>query len=322
VTVAARWWRAAARRVLSDNARFMIRTQRQLLGSRGPAHFAHTNVRLAGAWLRDRRGRRHYRQLDENALRAARRSDTVFICGSGASLNELTPAEWAHVAAHDVFGFNHFYCQRWVPVGFHLLRGAYYGDLRWEAYATEVAEAFRTNPCFADTIVLLQGEYTAELGNTLIGRTLLPTRNRVFRYRTARADGPPTRTFAEGVRHTSGTLSDVVNCAYLVGWTRIVLLGVDLYDSRYFFLPPDKTLGMDPSTGTSAAVDANQWRGNRSDQPHNTLRTGVVPVMTEWRRALNADGVELAVYNPRSLLAGPLPVYEIRRAPARQSQVS
>src|SRR5207249_1724538 len=127
-------------------------------------------------------------------------------------------------------------------------------------------------------------------------------------------DGPPTRSFSQGLRHSNGTLSDVVNCAYILGWTRIVLVGVDLYDSRYFFLPPEKTLGMDPATGTTTGVEFNQWRGQRYDQLHNTARGGIVDLMANWRALLEADGVELSVYNPKSLLAGPLPVF---RSPAR-----
>ena len=100
-----------------------------------------------------------------------------------------------------------------------------------------------------------------------------------------------------------------MNCAYVLGWRRIVLVGVDLYDSRYFFLPADKTLGVDPVTGRTTAVGANQWRGNRSSQPHNTVQIGIVDVMKSWRSILAGDGVELYVYNPRSLLADVLPVY-------------
>jgi hypothetical protein len=50
--------------------------------------------RHAAAWVRDRRGRRAYKTLSENELRAARRSDTAFVFGSGRSLVDVTPEEW------------------------------------------------------------------------------------------------------------------------------------------------------------------------------------------------------------------------------------
>ena len=91
--------------------------------------------------------------------------------------------------------------------------------------------------------------------------------------------GLPTRSFAQGVRHAPGTLSDVVNCAYLLGWKDIVLVGVDLYDSRYFWLEQDQTLDYDAEAGTLVPAEVNTIRGNQYDEPHNTAVSGVVEQM-------------------------------------------
>ena len=64
-------------------------------------------VRL-GPWLAAGRGRARLRWLDADALRATRRAETAFVFGCGASLNELTPAEWEHIAAGQTIGFNYF----------------------------------------------------------------------------------------------------------------------------------------------------------------------------------------------------------------------
>lgn len=304
--------RALARRVVSTDLRWTIGLQRELLRERGPAGFARWNAMLANAWLRDRTsGRRRYPRLDESQVRAARRSDTVFVFGSGSSLNDVTEAEWESIAAHDTFGFNAFYQQDWVRTDFHLLRGGVYGELRWRVHANEVSDRLRANSRFAGTIFLLQEDYFGYFANQLVGHGLLPPGARVFRYRTAREPGPPTRSFAEGVRHSPGTLADAVNCAYLLGWREIVLAGVDLYDSRYFFLEPDETLAYDPRRGTLVPAEVNNIRGNRYDEPHNTAASGVVEQMTEWGRVLAAEGVRLSVLNPRSLLADVLPLYRL-----------
>lgn len=267
---------------------------------------------FADAWLRDRIvGRRRYRRLDEDAVRAARRSDTVFVFGSGFSLNEIPADEWEAISRHDTFGFNAFYHQEWVRVDFHLLRGGVYGELRWRVHAEEVSARLRANPRFAETIFLLQDDYLGYFANQLVGHGLLPEGARLLRYRTARAPGLPTRSFADGVRHAPGTLADVVNCAYLLGWKEIVLAGVDLYDSRYFWLEPDQTLAYDAATGTLVPAKSNNIRGNRYDEPHNTARSGVVDQMERWSRFLAEEGVRLSVYNPRSLLADVLPVHRL-----------
>src|SRR5579864_4865841 len=52
-------------------------------------------------WLRSLGARRAYAFLDEEELRASRRSDTVFIFGSGSSLNEIPDLEWRQFERHD-----------------------------------------------------------------------------------------------------------------------------------------------------------------------------------------------------------------------------
>jgi len=301
--------RAIVQRVTSANLRYAVRIQARQLRTQGPVWFGRWNALLADAWVRDRLVRRHhYRLVSEGTLRAARKSSKVFIFGSGYSLNDLAPREWAHFREHDVFGFNAFYNERWIPVDFHLLRGGIYGELRW-GHHDEVAAALAGNPLYGNTVFLLQDEYFAHFANQLIGYRLLPAGARIFRYKTARADRLPTRSFRDGILHTAGTLCDAVHCAYCLGWTEIVLVGVDLYDARYFWLPPDQTLTYDPDTAGLKPAMINEIRGIRFDDRHNTVRIGIVDLMARWRALFEENGVALSVYNPRSLLADVLPVY-------------
>lgn len=300
---------APVRPDISLNARFLARTELDLLRGHGVRHVLAWNAMLATALVRDRLNRSRYRQLDEDAVRAARRSDTVFVFGSGYSLNDVPDDDWAHIAGHDTFGFNTFFYERWVPVGFHILRGGLYGEMRWRPWAEELGRALAANPLYADTVYLIPNDYMAQFGNQLAGYGLLPEGARLYRYRTRRGVGPPTRSFAEGIRHAPGTLIDAVNCAYCLGWNEIVLVGVDLYDARYFYLAPDETLAQDEETALLVPAPINNITRHRYDEPHNTFRNGVVDVLSRWGELLAADGVELSVYNPRSLLAGPLPVY-------------
>lgn len=300
---------AGLKRRIDPNVRFTLRTQVNLVRERGPLFAARWNAMLVSAKLRDRLGRRHYRVLSESELIAARKSDTVFVFGSGASLNALLPDEWEHFAEHDVFGFNAFYNEHWVPVNFHIVRGGVYGELRWRTYAEHIAGHVRGNPLYRDTIFLMQDDYLGHMSNQLVGHRLLPEGARIFRYRTTRTERALTHSFAEGVRHTIGTLEDAVNCAYLMGWRRIVLVGVDLYDNRYFFLPEDQTPAVDRRTAGFMGAERDDVRGNRFDDVHSTAQAGIVEQMSDWAETMSRGGVELAVYNPRSLLAEVLPVY-------------
>lgn len=299
------------KRTLSPQATYAIQMQRGLWKEGGVLRVVQFNRMLVAGWLRERLTRHRYRSLSIKAAVARRKSDTVFIFGSGASLNDLQQADWEHFRHHDVFGFNAFYQQRWIPVDFHLLRVGIYGALRWRPFAEEVGGFLRNNPLYGSTIYVLQSEYFASFCNQLMGYGYLPEGSPVLRYRTARGDGPPSPRLADGIRHTTGTLADTVHVAYCLGWKRIVLVGVDLYDSRYFYLPPDATPGLDERTGVLGPSEYNTFRGNRYDQAHYTARKGgVIDLMRAWRTQFEAEGVELQVYNPRSLLTEVLPVYD------------
>ena len=50
---------------------------------------------------------------------------------------------------------------------------------------------------------------------------------------------------------------DTVNVAYCLGWKHIVLVGVDLYDSRYFYLPQDSTPAIDERSGVLVPSEFN-----------------------------------------------------------------
>jgi hypothetical protein len=298
-----------AKAVVPERVRRTLRIELNVLQTRGPVFTSKWNAVLVDSWARDHASRRRYRTLTEEQARAARRSDRVFIFGSGASLNDISAADWEAIAEHDTFGFNAFYNQDWVRVDFHLVRGGTYGALFPVARARELHEAVEGNPHYADTVFVLQEDYLGHFANFVVGRGFLPRGQQLLRYRTRFGTGPPGRNLTE-IRHAPGTLVDAVNVAYCLGWKEIVLAGVDLYDSRYFWLPPDQTLTHDASGKNVVAGTVNAWRGNTARDAHNTLRGGIVELMGEWREVFERDGVTLSVYNPRSLLAGTLPVYE------------
>lgn len=292
-------------------------TQGNVLKEEGIGHALRWNAQLTSAWVRDRLHRRRYSQLDEAALRAVRRSDTVFLFGTGASLNELTPLEWEAFTHHDVLGFNDFHRQRWIPVDFHLLRGGIYGELRWRPFANEVVASISSNPMYEKTILLVQEGLQATFGNRLVGYRLLRDGTRISRYRNVGSWGPPTRRLDDGLRSVVGTLESVVNLAYVLGWKQIILVGIDLYDNRHFFLPPDQVTAIDRESATVRGGSTDP-HGFSADDRHATVTAGVVELLGEWREVLAADGVELRVYNPRSLLAEVMPVYE-RVAASREA---
>lgn len=251
-------------------------------------------------------GERSYRRLSEAELRATRRSDTVFIFGSGYSINDVSAEEWAAFSEHDTLSFNWFPHQRWVRIDYHLIREVAASEMKndWTETLQRYGELIRGNPLYDETIFLVQGGWMATNGNRLLGRRLLPEGARVFRFRNRARERyePPSESFSRGIAHSAMTLGDCVNFAYLMGWRSIVLVGVDMYDHRYFWLGPDQL---------REDIDLPR-RGLTVGDPFTGAKE-IVGTLGAWGELLSKRGVRLEVFNPRSLLAESLPVHRLSR---------
>jgi hypothetical protein len=259
-------------------------------------------------WLTARRNRQAYVELREEELRRSRRSDTAFVFGSGYSLHDITAEEWARIAEHCTIGFNYWSRQRWVRTDYHLIGEiASRTDHRaadWVPAVREYAALIADNPFYKDTVLGLQMGWRALQSNRLVGMGLIRPGTRVFRYRRVGRDEAraPGRSLREGLVLGAGSLVPCVNFAVILGVRRIVLTGVDLYDARYFWLPPSEV-----------REDMARARGSRLGEPHHAAAR-ITEYLGRWADLLRREDVELCVYNPRSLLAQVMPVYA---SPAR-----
>ncbi len=256
-------------------------------------------VRLE-AWLRFQTGRHHYRLLGEEELRSTRRSDKLFIFGSGYSINDLTPAECRRFEQYDTLGFNWFVRQRIVRVDYQVVREIPDTDLDravWQRQLREYFELVRDTPLYAETVFLVQTGFHAINGNRAIGYRLIPEASPIFLWRSAAGRSELGRSFADGLSHPNATLEECVNFGVLMGWKDIVLVGVDLYDRRYFWLRPDETRSND------------ELRGATYRDPHARAGTGMIETIGGWAGEIERQGRTIWVYNPSSLFAEVLPVY-------------
>ena len=252
------------------------------------------------AWLRVLSGRRRYRFLDEAQLRSIPRSDTLFIFGSGYSINDLTPEECRHFETHDTLSFNWFVHQQIVRVDYHMVREVARDDrdrALWQEELRRYFDLIRESPRYATTTFLVQTGFRAINGNRALGLGLLPRDRPVFLWRSVPGRERLGHSFADGLSHPHATLEECVNFGTLLDWEHIVLVGVDLYDRRYFWLDVDETRDTDAARGKTAA------------DPHSRGSTGMIETLGRWSEELRAEGRALWVYNPRSLLAEVLPVF-------------
>ncbi len=253
-----------------------------------------------------------YQVLDHAELARVKKSKRVFVFGSGYSLNAIGDTEWGRIAEYDTIGFSGSFHLKKVPITYHLFRGwveTSAGSLAWKKETEDVCRLIDSNPWLKDTVFVLQEGFTAIFSNRLIGYEMLPPQYRVAFFLPDKVTRLPHRNMREGLAHRMTGLCSAVSLAVALGYEEIVLTGVDLYDSRYFWLKPDKTLGWSESEQRLVPADLN-LRGADAHGTHNTVHNGIIQVMGEWHRFLRERyGVALSVHNPASLLTATVPVF-------------
>jgi hypothetical protein len=187
--------------------------------------------------------------IEDLAVSRFKRSDTVFILGSGASVNDLNAADWSLVARHDSVGFNFWLIHDFVPRFFFLEMPAdpHEAQLMREILATKAA-AYRDVPCIMDYRVLRKYHPDADF----LGGVPEPLRSNVYLrawyYVPALSRNWAKRTlrlwqhlYARGhvaltdALHYRSSLCAVVLFSFMCGYKNLVLVGVDLNDSLYFW---------------------------------------------------------------------------------------
>lgn len=184
------------------------------------------------------------------SIKERKRSDTLFVLGSGASINEISDTQWQQIRKHDTVGFNFWLIHPFVPT--------YYF---WEMPLEEDRRSV-----FIDLLLRKQETYR---DTVFIGRRVWP--NMVDRvqeildltplldhYNALSVDLPPKSNYSKGgfeksiktlnqfgvidlllrkhlLFHRRGSLSDILAFSLGMGYKKIVLCGVDLLSTDYFF---------------------------------------------------------------------------------------
>ena len=253
-----------------------------------------------------------FKYLSISDIKKNKKSESLFIFGSGYSLNLLKNSEWKLFEKHDVLGFNHFVRQRWINVDYHLIRGwreGYTGFDVGERNSKEFIDLLKNNKFYRNTTFIVQSDFSAIFGNTLIGKKYLPKDSKIIQFKTDRLNKIPIKKMPLKLIHNNGTLCDAVSFGYNFGWKKLVLVGVDLYDTRYFWLNKDKTLFTDYSTGNRKESSFSD-RGQRYNEFHSTFSSGVMEIFQDWYKTFKKDGSEIYIYNKKSLLKDILPIYK------------
>ena len=279
----------------------------QLITSKNIADFFRTHNILLKAFIRRKfLIKKNYKKskLNKKQLLLKKKSDTLFIFGSGSSLNKLSKIERSKINNYDTLGFNESFLYKHINFTYHIHRG---GTSKPGAifsaknYCRYFVNKIKKNKKLKKTIFLFPAGYVADFTNLIIGYGILPLNLKFFLYITNRKKKFPSDKFETGLTHLAGNLCTAINFGYLMGYKKIVLVGVDLYDSRYFFCPPNTTKHWDEKL--------NDWsfkkitdKGRKYTDNHSTIKNKILIIIKEWSFYFKKRNVSLEVYNKKSLL--------------------
>lgn len=172
----------------------------------------------------------------------------LFILGSGPSINTLSDAQWEHVARHRSMGLNFWPVHEFVPTDYLFehprppdraealrdllaLRAYDYRDTRIysnvKTYLREPELTAIVPSSLRDNVVGVVPFYFQFRTEPMLSLSLTALYKGVGCFRLAGNWG--------GVHHCRGSLSLAISIALALGYERIVLLGIDLHCSEYFW---------------------------------------------------------------------------------------
>jgi len=259
----------------------------------------------ARSWITRRSGEYELLTLDE--VKERKRSDTLFILGSGPSIREVRPSQWEYVGEHESFGINFSLLLDIVPT-YHLMED---GKVAWHRELTKRVLAPRRQRLSSTTWFisnrhtrrLIHPRYTPELFSDparvcvfQLPKRLLLERDRPF----------TTGDFEKSIRYR-GTMSLALYLTMRLGYKRIVLLGVDLHTPRHFFEDMEEM----------RAYVENVSRDQLDDRlpfPVMIPKDGTFRPLDEYLYALNElhfsrKGIELYVGNWGNMLCPRIPYF-------------
>lgn len=258
---------------------------------------------------------REGRWLKMADIRAKKQSDTLYILGSGGSINRLTDQQWQDISSGDSFGINHWLLHSFVPTYYAFenskpeSRAIYFNNFAkvWDRYANTLMlykdgprgkKRFHMVPeSFRDRFYLLDNPSLPILSVSQIDLAMRFLR-RLLKWNRRRKKLTLFRKRA--------SLLTIVEFGLAAGYRNIVLCGVDLNTSEFFYdaIRDDLT-----AKGYLVPQPVHHDGIHKTENP----RHGEVTVSQLLRKfndiVLMPEGVKLYIGSQSSALADWLPYY-------------
>lgn len=266
-----------------------------------------------------------YKTLDMTDLNKYKKSEKLFIIGSGFSLNNITVNQWKEINDSDSFGFNFsilnkdhiptFYtCEALKPFNLNENGMSYKGSLYNSTFASR-HDDYKNVIKFVSDLDENNAEHFANYGKEIIDENFHVVNtvngvagdskqfNQLINYYKTKGIFD-SKTHIDALFKFRATLCLAISFGISMGYKQIILCGIDLNDPRYFFQDLNKypisiKLENDPGNKSHSTITPNQ------------LFVPIDKVIKELNENICIPKeIELSVQNPASVLSTILKVYK------------
>jgi hypothetical protein len=250
---------------------------------------------------------------EANVLRI-KKSDTVFILGSGPSINALPEQKWSTIAKHDSMACNFWLFHNFIPT-FYFYEAIGYRDGKYFEVFRHVAEKRAQEYAHCIKIVtglvglapkfdLFRPDSWAENLYTVYTIPVAARDELEFTHGLHLARSLRLFRSSRRIRFIfkqASSVTGLISFAVRMGYKQIVLCGVDLHTAEYFyqdpeFYPDGAQVEFQPRSAPLLLITPQSWK----------ILTDVAVVLMK-REILEPAGIKIYVENPSSRLWPAIP---------------
>ncbi len=231
-----------------------------------------------------------------------KQSDTIVVYGCGSSINSLTPPNKDELSLYDSISFNWF-CFSEIPTTYYLIREQAnipkrrYGEENVDNFINHINDYYNKSCLIIHDIshhspkAFNYAEHLDEFnGDCVVVKDIKLNNN-----------NSGVKWWSEnerGLIHGKCTMNNVLHFIVQMRYKRVIFVGVDLYDSKYFWV----------EKGHTRYAVKNKNRNYKSKHFIANTTLNIIKGMRD-----NYDDIKLYTYNSKSLLKKIIPPWEKRK---------
>lgn len=256
--------------------------------------------------------------LGKNELLNKKTSDTIFLLGSGSTINQITELEWGHIKSHDSWGFNNWTIHDFIPTMYsfeipyqkkcilnNFISNYFYRKQRnkelnltfikdiisySEGDLTNIKKTVETVPVIKDLNVNCSSEEAIKHSIGLMNKLDLWKTDIFYKF--------------------GSSIQMLINTAMTMGYKKIVLCGIDLNNGSNFFMEKDMYLNnLNLKFDRAYEIDKDTVHNTLVNSPDRMPADKIIYLLNEL--LLVPNNIQLFVMNSASLLHPKIDLYKI-----------